>query len=120
MRTRTARFVTTLAVFAMMPLGVSAVIQVVSTGPAEARNSERFCEDYAHGYANRRARTGVAGNTLRGAGTGALIGGIANGRRGAGRGAAVGAGVGLIAGSGRRGNDYDFYYRRAFRRCIIG
>lgn len=107
----------TCAVLAVMPLGVSAVIQVAATGPAEAR-SERFCDDYAHGYASRRARTGVAANTLRGAGAGALIGGISNGRRGAGRGAAIGAGVGLVAGGNARSNNYEFYFRRAFRRCM--
>jgi hypothetical protein len=120
MRNKLAKLVKAFAVCALMPVGISTPAQIVGTGPAEARHLERFCEDYAHGYASCRARTGIAANTLRGAGTGALIGGISNGGRGAGRGAAIGAGVGLVAASGARGKIYDFYYRRAFRRCIIG
>jgi hypothetical protein len=34
-------------------LGLSIPLQVALTSPAEARSS-RFCEDYAHGYADRR------------------------------------------------------------------
>ena len=100
-------------------LGIGSVAQIATATPAEAQ-SVRFCENYARDYANRRARRGVARGTARGAGAGAIIGGIANGGRGAGRGAAIGAGVGLIAGSGARGNNFDFYYNRAFTQCMRG
>lgn len=96
------------------PLGLSLIIQVANTNTAQAL-SRRFCEDYAHGYADRKTG-GLARSTVRGAGAGALIGSIADGRRGARRGAAVGAGVGLVAGSARASR-YDVYFDRAYRRC---
>src|SRR5688572_23532956 len=83
----------------LAPLGLSLIIQLADVNNAQAL-SRRFCEDYAHGYADRKTG-GLARSTVRGAGAGALIGGIADGRRGARRGAAVGAGVGLVAGSAR-------------------
>ena len=98
----------------LAPLSLSLIIQVGNIDNAQALSS-RFCEDYAHGYADRKTG-GLARSTVRGAGAAALIGGIADGRRGARRGAAVGAGVGLVAGSGRASR-YDVYFDRAFRRC---
>lgn len=80
--------------------------------------SSRFCENYAHDYARRRSGGGVVGRTAMGAGAGGIVGGIANGRRGAGRGAAIGAGAGLVMGASQRSNNFDFYYRQAFRRCM--
>jgi hypothetical protein len=95
---------------------VLALMEQQST-PAFAQ-SNRFCEDYAHGYANRRARRGVMRTTGVGAGLGTAIGAIANGSSGAGTGAAIGSGIGLVSGGFARRNNYDFYFSRAFARCM--
>lgn len=103
------------AMLAAAALAISVTFQIVFTGPADA-HSRRFCEDYAHGYADRRTGNAFA-STVRGAGTGAIFGGIIDGRQGARRGAAVGAGVGLVRSSAQ-GRRYYRYFDRAFDRCM--
>ena len=113
---RSAKHAARIATFAFAAFGISTFIQIAATDPALAR-STRFCEDYAHGYADRRTGN-VLHSTARGAGAGAIFGGIIDGRSGARRGAAIGAGAGLVGGSARTHSQYNRYFNRAFQRCM--
>jgi hypothetical protein len=105
-------------------LSVSA-LRLLLTGAALALAPElslaqnaAYCDGYARDFAQRNSRGHVARGATRGAIGGALIGGIVRGGKGAGRGALIGGGVGAVAGGGRKSNDYNALYQRAYSDCM--
>ena len=94
------------------------VFGVLGMKTLSAKPSPAECDRYAQNYARHQSANG---QTVRGAGRGALVGagiGAISGR--AGRGAAIGAGVGAVAGGARRATSASNLYHSVYRDCMAG
>lgn len=105
-----ANLLKTFAVFALMPLGISAAVQLVTTNSAQA-DPQSYCDVYARSEADRKS------GTVNSSARGGIVGGIIGGTSGAVRGVTVGAVRGLLGNEGRR---YKRYYKQAYDRCMRG
>jgi hypothetical protein len=95
-----------------------AAFGALGTRTLSAKASPAACDRYAQSYSRQFSANG---QTVRGAGRGALVGagvGAISGR--AGRGAAIGAGVGAVAGGARRAASASNLYHDAYRDCMAG